>query len=445
MPHPIANDTDARDRHPLFHNAVINVKAHFDAEGDGSTDDTTAIQNALDAAVEDGGEVYFPPGTYKVSSTLTLGESGATTQGVILRGAGKNATTIAPTTAVTGPVIKFINGRACHVEGMRIKGNGASGTAPSAAIEVHRDTPGASSPSRMVFKHLWLADTVADGLDNGIRFTAAQTGNNDFCFAEDVDVENVSGACYSFEHASSVGHTIVGGYLNASAKAVHVTGATFKMKGTRMTNMTGQLFDFAAPTTGTYTYQSSAEDVVHEYNLGSGTAATIVRTTTDALQFVLDRYTQYGSRPTTTVIDWQSPGALTVVGSNIDTGQVAQTADFGHTSSVARFYGCRLGLTTITYDGRLEILGNVFTPGTTTLTGGGSSKLVELGNSGGGLGTDLTVPGALNHDGSTIGFYGATPAAKPEITGSRADTDAALADLLASLETLGLITDSSTA
>ena len=43
-----------------------------------------------------------------------------------------------------------------------------------------------------------------------------------------------------------------------------------------------------------------------------------------------------------------------------------------------------------------------------------------------------------------LGFYGATPAAKPTITGSRAG-NAALADLLNELATLGLITDSSTA
>lgn len=41
------------------------------------------------------------------------------------------------------------------------------------------------------------------------------------------------------------------------------------------------------------------------------------------------------------------------------------------------------------------------------------------------------------------GFYGATPVAKPEVTGSRSD-GTALASLLTALETLGLITDSST-
>ena len=46
---------------------VHNVKA-FGATGDGTTDDTIAIRNA----VAEGGVVYFPPGTYLTSSTITI-------------------------------------------------------------------------------------------------------------------------------------------------------------------------------------------------------------------------------------------------------------------------------------------------------------------------------------------------------------------------------------
>jgi len=44
-----------------------------------------------------------------------------------------------------------------------------------------------------------------------------------------------------------------------------------------------------------------------------------------------------------------------------------------------------------------------------------------------------------------IGFFGATAAAQQDITGARDDTEAALANLLTALATLGLITDSTTA
>ena len=43
----------------------------YKAVGNGSTDDTAAIQSAIDAAVATGGTVYFPRGVYIISSSLT--------------------------------------------------------------------------------------------------------------------------------------------------------------------------------------------------------------------------------------------------------------------------------------------------------------------------------------------------------------------------------------
>lgn len=62
---------------------AYNVK-HYGALGDGSTNDTTAIQAALDAAnTAGGGIVYFPKGTYMKSTALTIGSN------TILQGEGK--------------------------------------------------------------------------------------------------------------------------------------------------------------------------------------------------------------------------------------------------------------------------------------------------------------------------------------------------------------------
>lgn len=49
---------------------VVNV-LDYDAVGDGVTDDTDAIQEALNYAEESGLPLYFPTGTYLVSSTIT--------------------------------------------------------------------------------------------------------------------------------------------------------------------------------------------------------------------------------------------------------------------------------------------------------------------------------------------------------------------------------------
>src|SRR5262249_9541305 len=56
-----------------------NVKTTFGAKGDGVTNDTVAIQNALNA-IKSGmvNVLYFPAGTYKITSGLTLNTASAT-------------------------------------------------------------------------------------------------------------------------------------------------------------------------------------------------------------------------------------------------------------------------------------------------------------------------------------------------------------------------------
>lgn len=50
---------------------AVSVK-DYGAEGDGTTDDSDAIVDAMVAASANGGEVLFPPGTYRITETLTL-------------------------------------------------------------------------------------------------------------------------------------------------------------------------------------------------------------------------------------------------------------------------------------------------------------------------------------------------------------------------------------
>lgn len=64
---------------------IANVKTGFGAKGDGITDDTSAIQNALDyVESRGGGIVYIPPGTYILEGALHIGNN------VRLIGSGKS-------------------------------------------------------------------------------------------------------------------------------------------------------------------------------------------------------------------------------------------------------------------------------------------------------------------------------------------------------------------
>lgn len=74
----------------------FNVKS-YGATGNGTTDDTTAIQNAINAChTAGGGVVYFPAGTYLVTPTGSpaIGLSLSGMQGVRLEGAGAQCTTL---------------------------------------------------------------------------------------------------------------------------------------------------------------------------------------------------------------------------------------------------------------------------------------------------------------------------------------------------------------
>lgn len=71
----------------------INV-LDFGAVGNGTTDDTAAIQAAINSLASTGGIVYLPSGTYKVSSALVMA-----TTGITLLGANRNSTIISGSNA----------------------------------------------------------------------------------------------------------------------------------------------------------------------------------------------------------------------------------------------------------------------------------------------------------------------------------------------------------
>ena len=73
---------------------IKNIKDDYGAKGDGVTDDTAAIQKAIQDRKYTK-QLFFPPGVYLISKTLvSLEESGAPSAWLQLYGAGKGRTTI---------------------------------------------------------------------------------------------------------------------------------------------------------------------------------------------------------------------------------------------------------------------------------------------------------------------------------------------------------------
>lgn len=84
---------------------LFSVK-DYGATGDGVTDDTAAVQAALNYIVANGGALHFPAGIYLVSATLACGKITSSKQ-VRIYGDGGALTQIKATAAVTGAVLKI--------------------------------------------------------------------------------------------------------------------------------------------------------------------------------------------------------------------------------------------------------------------------------------------------------------------------------------------------
>jgi hypothetical protein len=106
---------------------VYNVKntAYGGAKGDGSTDDTGAINAAITACINGGGgTVLFPRGTYKISSALTVN----TATGITLQGCGPQASIIKQTsTSANGITISSSSGTVTNPQifGLQVLGPGS--------------------------------------------------------------------------------------------------------------------------------------------------------------------------------------------------------------------------------------------------------------------------------------------------------------------------------
>jgi hypothetical protein len=74
--------------HSMIADKIVSV-TDFGAVGDDATDDTSAIQAAINSISGVGGVVYFPTGNYKVTSQLDINRDG-----VCLRGDGARSSTI---------------------------------------------------------------------------------------------------------------------------------------------------------------------------------------------------------------------------------------------------------------------------------------------------------------------------------------------------------------
>lgn len=168
-------------------NSRLVSVADFGAVGDGSTDDTAAIQAAIDALTA-GGMLLFPAGDFKITAALTIAVDGVGVKGAgagvsIIRafGGGYNALSLVPPSGTLG----FISVRALTITGL----DGAR-TGTGHGIYMHRGV-------YCLFEHL----SVSYHPESGI-------------YLED-SISNAVRDCYILENGAGISLVdTLGGYTN---------------------------------------------------------------------------------------------------------------------------------------------------------------------------------------------------------------------------------------
>ena len=128
--------------------SVHNVRsAAYGAVGNGTTDDSAAIQAAIDAIKTAGsGTLYFPTGVYRVNTSLDctgfLGYAGIAYKSIHIKGDSINGSRILGATSGK-PIFDFTASGYCSMEKLRITGH--SSNTPNVAILLARNSVAGSA------------------------------------------------------------------------------------------------------------------------------------------------------------------------------------------------------------------------------------------------------------------------------------------------------------
>ncbi|MDT3724888.1 glycoside hydrolase family 55 protein [Streptomyces sp. DSM 41972] len=403
-----------------------NVRA-TGAVGDGTADDTAALQSALDAAgTAGGGVVFLPAGTYRISEPLQLHS------GVTLLGAGSRVSLIEQSADADGMIA--VDGEQLTVHGLAFAGPGSgSGAGIRFTRSASPAIPGVdlydvrvsgfgsygvelSNPIVSALRRVRATQCGGAGLYlHGVPEGAAGTSTVlTACYADQVGgpgiwLQNMAYAslvAWAADHGDGVGYRFEG----CQSVTAHGCGAE---------SNAGDSFEVA----GGYGVSLLS---CWAYDNHAGAFHVV----DDA-----DTVTLIGC--TETVPDTGATGGVIV-----DAGSTAVLVNC-HTTTADNLIG---RVTEVDAAGGVRIPGTLALHAAQTIVFGpdGDTNLYRSGADA--LGTDdsFAVGADFQHWGGAVGFFGTVAVEKPTASGSWSDGSAG-ASLAAALATLGLITDSTTA
>lgn len=148
----------------------INVK-NFGAKGDGVTDDTAAIQAAINAT--SGNRVFIPIGTYIISSPLIPKKR------LLLEGGGNQGTTLKLKNGSNCAIIKLTDSTYDQVaiKNLYLDGNSSNQTSSADAILHIDDSTQTVSDEQHLFENITIRNSFSDGVFLGSQIREARMNN----------------------------------------------------------------------------------------------------------------------------------------------------------------------------------------------------------------------------------------------------------------------------
>jgi Pectate lyase superfamily protein len=155
-----------------------NLKTWYGAVGDGNSDDTQALQNALNDLGKTGKSsvLYFPAGTYKITNQLDLSKA----KNVAIVGQSPDLVTLSWAGASGGTILRFQNDSHTKVQGVTFDGNNTASNGLWIRWDGKTDNfPTTFDISDNIFKNLQVGIRGGKSpTDDGHQDTAAEVSIN---------------------------------------------------------------------------------------------------------------------------------------------------------------------------------------------------------------------------------------------------------------------------
>lgn len=470
-------------------NGWLDVKASYGAKGDGVTNDTTAIQNAINAAnTAGGGTVYFPPGTYVTASGLSLDQM----TGIRLYGAGpamqyQSGVTKILFTGSSGHLLSMHSSTNCELANLDFEYNNASYTGDLIDID---GAPFAADCQNNHIHHCGSKTLTGQNARSIVRFNKAVINQIDHCHwtggSYNLRIGDAGGSYVNILTIASCTFNFAANAMiwigTADGETICIRDCTFEAG----TNTTGIYGSQNVPDGG----QNQLYSPIIEGNwFGDSSSATKwidgLVVTSDSYAGIIRNNRFSGTSSGTHLNNMR--GTWVVMGNSFEGGTVYGAQAAGHNIlaiAIGNYYNNVTTLYNFTPYGRMNLgdlggaaasnalgtqaqlgpnLGNSITDdGTASLnlgvkvnsgvqafTAGNASALILNTADGyvGLQGPEVDLIGGttrqLKVNSTGLGFNGTAPIAKPTVTGSKS-ANAALTSLMTALANLGLVTDSTT-